>query len=552
MRASSTSPVSAASAFSLRVIDWIRSRRRMRPGRRRAPAGPHPASRPATAREGGVARADDQHALVLGDQRADRVHDGLRRAGAGQRVDGEVVAGRDLGDDLLLLRVRVEQRARRAAGGRSSWRISSTRSVAPRDARDGGRVAGDGVDHRVREVAGRRRAARAPTSANEEMSRRGCTLNRCRWRGQLAQPVDHRLRLEGPCLQRERHERVRVELDVVLLAHRRDEPRVQLQRALQPQLEVAAVAADRERAQQHGAAEVLLLEPPLGEADREVHAVHAPCGGELDGLRGERGGRGARGAEGEVVADQVRQQRRLAGDELREAGRDASSTARSGCGPSPRSGSAARSPPTCTELLPPPLPGADGAVHGGEAGVADAHGVRREASPVPVATRGAAAGAAPPSLRLGIQHAATVGRGLRPPHRRHAAAWRRQERGAGGRHWPVPAPRPFGSASRSRCDRATCPSPALAAAGAVEAKRWPFAHSTAATFGSVAHLPRTVLAGREDLRRPARPRRCQPARARSRGSCAAAKPSAILSPAVVPAERVDAAEPPGPAGRVVT
>ena len=61
------------------------------------------------AAQGRPARAHDEHALVLRDEGAERVDDGLRAAGAGERLDDERGTRRDRRDDLLLLGIGVEE-----------------------------------------------------------------------------------------------------------------------------------------------------------------------------------------------------------------------------------------------------------------------------------------------------------------------------------------------------------------------------------------------------------------------------------------------------------
>ena len=96
-----------------------------------------------------------------------------------------------------------------------------------------------------------------------------------------------------------------VERDAELLVERAGERRVEERAAAQLELEVAAVAADRERAQQHGRAEVLAVVTPRGDADAEVHGVDAAGGRELEALRGDPVGGDLGAAQGEVVADEA-------------------------------------------------------------------------------------------------------------------------------------------------------------------------------------------------------------------------------------------------------
>ncbi len=273
----------------------------------------------ADALERGGAGAHDEHALVLRDQAADGVDDGLRAAGAGERGHHERVARVDLRDDVLLLGIRVEQQG--VGDGRALVlrdRVHGRVRLADAPLRGG--VACDGIDDEVVEVLGvlGERPAHLGERGDDE-----ARLHRERGqvRGEAAQAVDDRLRLEGAVLHGERDERVGVERDLELLLERPRERRVEERLALEAHLVVAAVAADRERAQEHGRAELLVGEAPLGEADGQVDRLDAAGRHQLDALLRDAV-RGLAGApEREVVADEGRQQRRLARDELREAAR---------------------------------------------------------------------------------------------------------------------------------------------------------------------------------------------------------------------------------------
>jgi hypothetical protein len=87
----------------------------------------------------------------------------------------------------------------------------------------------------------------------------------------------------------------------------------------QLELEVAPVAPHRERPQEDGSEEVLLVVLPLRHADAQVHGVDAARGGQFERFRRDRGCGDLRGAQRDVVADEVRQQGRLARDELGQA-----------------------------------------------------------------------------------------------------------------------------------------------------------------------------------------------------------------------------------------
>jgi hypothetical protein len=267
----------------------------------------------------GTARAHDEHALVLADERADRVDDGLRSAGAGQGLHHEGVAGGDLGDHVLLLGVRVEeQRVGLRRPGVGALGLDGDEALLQGALRGG--VSGDGVEHGVLEVAdvGDHGARDVDERRDHESRAHVEPLEVAR---ESAQAVDDGVRLEGAVVVGQGDERLGVELEAELGLEGAREFGVEERRALELDLEVAAVAADGERAQQHRCAEVGLLELPLGDAHAEVHGVDAAGGGELEALRGDESGRGLRRAEGEVVADEAREQRGLAGDELRETAR---------------------------------------------------------------------------------------------------------------------------------------------------------------------------------------------------------------------------------------
>ena len=182
-------------------MDWTRSRRSVR-GVTASPGSPTLVSRWRDVVEAGAARADDQHALVLRDEGADRVDDRLRAAGArAASCTTRRVAGRDLRDHVLLRLVGVEQEG--VGGGRALVLADGLdrveRGSRPSCGRSGcRRAASSSAVSRSRASS---RSAGA-TSAKEETTSRGCTLNQGRWRGEPAQPVDHRLRLEDAALRR--------------------------------------------------------------------------------------------------------------------------------------------------------------------------------------------------------------------------------------------------------------------------------------------------------------------------------------------------------------
>ena len=138
---------------------------------------------------------------------------------------------------------------------------------------------------------------------------------------EAAQPIDDGLRLEHAVRDRERDEGVGVERDLELLAQLARERRIQERLPLELQLEVAPVAADREGPQQHRREEVVARVAPRREADREVHRFDAAHRAQFDALLRDLGRREPRVAQRQFVADQAREQRRLAGDELRQTAR---------------------------------------------------------------------------------------------------------------------------------------------------------------------------------------------------------------------------------------
>ena len=207
-------------------------------------------------------------------------------------------------------------------GGRSSCATGRARSPRAAVTRGTcGRVAGERVEDADGRGSRHRPPSPDPTSANDETTRRGATLNQGRCAREAAQPIDDGLRLEHAVRDRERDEGVGVERDLELLAQLAGERRVQERLPLELQLEVAAVAADREGPQQHRCEEVVAGVAPRREADREVHRFDAAHRAQLDALLRDLGRREPRVAQRQLVADEAREQRRLAGDELRQAAR---------------------------------------------------------------------------------------------------------------------------------------------------------------------------------------------------------------------------------------
>ena len=266
------------------------------------------------AAERGAAGAHHEHALVLPDQAADRVDDRLGAAGSGHRADDERVAGRDLRDDVLLLGVGVEQQD---VGGRlAAVRIDRLdRRVALFERPFRRRVAGERVEHGILEVLGVGDERRGDLREGGDHEPR-LHLEVEQVAGEGAQLIDHGVRLEGAVALAQRDERLGVERDAELALERGGERRVEERRPAELELEVAAVAADRERAQQQGRAEVLPGVAPAHDADAEPDGVEAAGGRELETLRGDPVGGDPSAAQRDVVADELGEQRRLAGDEL--------------------------------------------------------------------------------------------------------------------------------------------------------------------------------------------------------------------------------------------
>ena len=139
--------------------------------------------------------------------------------------------------------------------------------------------------------------------------------------GEGTQLIDHGVRLEGAVALAQRDERLGVERDAELALERGGERRIEEGLPAELELEVAAVAPDRERAQQQGRAEVLPRVAPAHDADAEPDGVEAAGGRELEALRGDPVGGDPSAAQGDVVADELGEQRRLAGDELGDPAR---------------------------------------------------------------------------------------------------------------------------------------------------------------------------------------------------------------------------------------
>ena len=114
---------------------------------------------------------------------------------------------------------------------------------------------------------------------------------------------------------------------------------------MQLQLEVGVVAADGQRPQQHGRRVGDAADPPRREADREVHGIDAPDGAQLDVLGGDPLGGEPGVAQRHLVTEEVREQRRLARDERRQAARMRLRDVDAGLGRRRRTRSSGEGPP---------------------------------------------------------------------------------------------------------------------------------------------------------------------------------------------------------------
>ena len=135
---------------------------------------------------------------------------------------------------------------------------------------------------------------------------------------QLTQPVDHGLRLEQTVVVGERGERLAVEIDAEVVARRSHQLRVDDEAPTELELEVGVMAAQAERTQQHRRGEPLCADAPRGEPHAQAHGIDAARGAQLDVLRRDPLRRETGAPQGDLVPEKIRQQRRTAGDELRQ------------------------------------------------------------------------------------------------------------------------------------------------------------------------------------------------------------------------------------------
>ena len=106
-----------------------------------------------------------------------------------------------------------------------------------------------------------------------------------------------------------------------MLAGDPDELRIHLERPLQLELEVGVMAADREGSQQDRGGEGRPADAPPRDADGQVHGFDAADRAQLGVLGRDALGGQPRGTQAHLVAEEVGEERRLAGDELRETAR---------------------------------------------------------------------------------------------------------------------------------------------------------------------------------------------------------------------------------------
>ena len=266
-----------------------------------------------------AAGADDKHPLVLPDQVADHVDDRLRAAGARQGLHNDGIARGDLGDDVFLLGVRVEQQR---VGLRRPF-VGTERLDRVVPGGDGGfrpGIARQCVEDGVLKLGGiRKHAGRDVGEGRHDESRLHAEAFEVA--GESAEAVNHLVGFETALVVGERYERIGIEVELEVVAEGSCEFGVQEGVAAKLHLEIAAVTPDRERAQQQRRPVTAVVVAPFDDADAEVDGVDSPGGRELDSLGGHSSGGEPRAAKGELVADQVGQQCGFARDELCEATR---------------------------------------------------------------------------------------------------------------------------------------------------------------------------------------------------------------------------------------
>ncbi len=140
-------------------------------------------------------------------------------------------------------------------------------------------------------------------------------------RGEATQPIDHGVGFEGAVVIGQCHKGLGIKPQLKLLVERTGEGGVEKRSAPQFELEVATMASNCERAQQHRGPKLNTVVAPIGDPDAEMDAVDAPSGHQLEPLRCDGRRRDLRTAQRDLVANEVRQQGGLAGNELGKAAR---------------------------------------------------------------------------------------------------------------------------------------------------------------------------------------------------------------------------------------
>ena len=264
-------------------------------------------------------RTHHEHALARAHELAHRVDDGLRAAGARKRLHRERLSGEDPGEHGLLLAVGVEEEAIGCRG--PVVRADESRDAAEsREILAVADVTAEGVQDGVVEVLGIPRHVRGDVGERRDHEARQ-HRERVDVGGQGTQMVDDGLRLEHAVVVRERGERAPVDRDAEVSAGDLDELGVDRERPVQTQVEVEVVPADRQRAQQHGRRVRDAADAPGGDRDGEMDGVEAAGCAQLDVFRGDALGSALGREQSYFVAEEIGQERRAAGDELREAAR---------------------------------------------------------------------------------------------------------------------------------------------------------------------------------------------------------------------------------------
>ena len=261
----------------------------------------------------------NEHALVGRNQSANRIEYRLSCPGSGQRIQNERIAGNDLGHDLLLLGVSVEEEG--VGCGRADilgWGSDLNSRVIKFCASRS--VPGQGIEHRVCEFN------RVDEHARLDVGERGCDkpsldLEPLDVPEESLESIHHRLRREGAPHRCEAHKRRSIESDMKLLFQRSCKLRVEHGWAHETEFEVTANPSQAHGPQQNGRAEFLVLIRPRGNTDGQMHRVNAARRAELVDLHFNR----TRGepciAKAELLSKQVLKSGRLSRQESRDAAR---------------------------------------------------------------------------------------------------------------------------------------------------------------------------------------------------------------------------------------